>query len=98
MLVHHEQADCGRSGGNFTPSVYVGLLPPQKKARLTYPTAIYDGLSDPFQVNMLKSPDGGTYDDPKDAVRERVHGDIYTSENDAKGIEDNRCKIAVVAG
>lgn len=46
---------------------------------------------------MLKSPDGGAYDDPKGAVGERVHGDIDTTENDAKCIEDDGHKIAVVA-
>ena len=64
---------------------------------LTYPTAIDDGLPDPFQVKVLKSPDGGTQDDPKGTVREGVHGCIYASKNDARRIEDNCREIGVVA-
>jgi hypothetical protein len=41
-----------------------------KQGWLTYPTAILDSLPNPFQVKMLKSPDGGAYDDPKGAVGE----------------------------
>ena len=97
VLIHHEQADCGRSNRDCVASGYQ-LQKKTKEARLTHPTAIGNGLSNPFQVKMLESPDDGAYDDPKGAVREGVHGSIYTSKNDAKGIEDNGGKIAVVAG
>jgi hypothetical protein len=46
---------------------------------------------------MLKSPDGGTQDDSKGTIRERMHGGIYASKNDAKGIEDDGREIDVVA-
>jgi len=65
--------------------------------KLTNPAAIDDGFYSPFQVNVLKSPDGGTQDDPKSTVRERMHGGIYASKNDAKGIEENGSEIDVVA-
>ena len=51
--------------------------------RLTYPTAIDNGRVDPSQVKVLESPDGGTQDDPKGAVRERMHGSIYAAKHDA---------------
>ena len=69
----------------------------KKKMRLAYPTTIFDGLSNSFQVKMLEKPDGGTDDDPEGTVGERMHGSVYASENDAKGIENDGSKIAVVA-
>ena len=65
--------------------------------KLTNPAPIDDDFHNPLQVNVLKSPDGGTQDDPKCTIRERMHGSIYTSENDAKGIEENANEIDVVA-
>lgn len=98
VLIHHEQADCSRSDGDCRVSVYL-RLPRQKKKkmRLAYPTTIFDGLSNSFQVKMLEKPDGGTDDDPEGTVGERMHGSVYASENDAKGIENDGSKIAVVA-
>lgn len=53
---------------------------------LTYPTATNDGLPNPFQVKVLKTPDSSTQNHPKGAVRERMHGRIYAAKNDAKGV------------
>jgi len=64
--------------------------------KLTNPAAIDDGFHNPSQIEMLKSPDGGTQDDPKGTVREGMHGSIYPSKNDAKGVEENGSEIDVV--
>ena len=65
--------------------------------KLTNPAATDDGFHDPFHVNVLKSPYSGTQDYPKGTVRKRMHGSIYTSKNDAKGIEENGSERDVVA-
>lgn len=64
---------------------------------LTYPTTVDDSLPNWFQVKMLKEPNGCAYDSSKGAVREGMHGGIYTPENDAKRIQNNGREIAVVA-
>lgn len=100
VLIYHEQTDRSRSNRDC---IYVSIcwLPLQKKkkekAGPTYPTSTFDGLPNSFQVKVLENPDGGAYDDTRNAVGERVHGSIYTSENDAEGIEDNGHQITVVA-
>jgi hypothetical protein len=65
--------------------------------KLTNPAAIGDDFHNPLQVKVLKSPDGGTQDDAKGTVRERMHGSIYASKNDAKGIEEKGSEINTVA-
>lgn len=64
--------------------------------KLTNPAAIDDDFHNLSQVEVLKSPDGGTQDDSKDTVRERMHGSIYPSKNDAKGVEENSSEIDVI--
>ena len=92
MLIHHEQADRGRSNGDWvgaSRSVYANVGLPLRENEilgLTYPTAANDGLLNSFQVKVLKGPYGSTQNDPKGTVRERMHGSIYTPKDDAKGI------------
>lgn len=64
--------------------------------RLTDPTAISDGLHNPFQVKMLENPDSGTQDDPAKTVRERMHGGIYAPKNYAESIEKNGSEVDVI--
>lgn len=68
-----------------------------KDLELTNPTTINDGLADPLQIKVVKSPDGGTQDDPKGTVGEGMHGSIYASKNDAECIEENGGERRVVA-
>jgi len=61
-----------------------------------YQTTVGDSVHNPFQVNVLKGPDGGTHDDPKDTVRERMHSSIYPPEHDAKCVNDDANEVDTV--